>query len=144
MDPEQVAVAERAVVDLMRDVEAMIDSRLAERGDDLISGLLDAEEQGDRLTHDEVVTMVGNLIVGGESHDGVGGSDMLIRKLDKVTVFAVGYGSRTEPPDLAVLRVDYPDRVFQRDHVRGTIVVKDSKVLKNVYPGQPIRKAVLN
>ncbi len=56
-----------SVVDLMVDVEAMIDSRLAERGDDLISGLLDAEEAGDRLTHDEVVTMVGNLIVGG--HD---------------------------------------------------------------------------
>ena len=71
MDPDQVAVAERAVVDLMADVEAMIDSRLAERGDDLISGLLDAEEQGDRLTHDEVVTMVGNLIVGG--HDTTSG-----------------------------------------------------------------------
>jgi hypothetical protein len=71
MDAEEVAVAERAVVGLMRDVEAMIDSRLTERGDDLISGLLDAEEQGDRLTHDEVVTMVGNLIVGG--HDTTSG-----------------------------------------------------------------------
>jgi cytochrome P450 len=71
MDPDQVAVAERAVVDLMVDVEAMIDSRLAERGDDLISALLDAEEAGDRLTHDEVVTMVGNLIVGG--HDTTSG-----------------------------------------------------------------------
>ncbi len=71
MDPDQVAVAERAVVDLMVDVEAMIDSRLNERGDDLISGLLDAEEAGDRLTHDEVVTMVGNLIVGG--HDTTSG-----------------------------------------------------------------------
>jgi N-acyl-D-glutamate deacylase len=28
--------------------------------------------------------------------------------------------------------------------VNGTIIVKDSKVLKGVYPGQPIRKAVLN
>ncbi|HUS42893.1 MAG TPA: cytochrome P450 [Ilumatobacteraceae bacterium] len=71
MDPEQVAVAERAVVGLMRDVEMMIDSRRTQRGDDLISGLLDAEEQGDRLTHDEVVTMVGNLIVGG--HDTTSG-----------------------------------------------------------------------
>jgi cytochrome P450 len=71
MDPEQVAVAERAVVDLMRDVETMIDTRSTERGDDLISGLLDAEEQGDRLTREEVVTMVGNLIVGG--HDTTSG-----------------------------------------------------------------------
>jgi cytochrome P450 len=71
MGPEQIAVAERAVVDLMADVDAMIDSRLDRRGDDLISGLLDAEEAGDRLTHDEVVTMVGNLIVGG--HDTTSG-----------------------------------------------------------------------
>ena len=71
MDPEQVAVAERAVIDLTHAVEAMIDTRLSQRGDDLISGLLDAEEQGDRLTHDEVVTMVGNLIVGG--HDTTSG-----------------------------------------------------------------------
>jgi hypothetical protein len=26
----------------------------------------------------------------------------------------------------------------------GTVVVKDSKVLKGVYPGQPIRNAVLD
>ncbi len=71
MSPDQIAVAERAVADLTADVGAMIDSRLAVRGDDLISGLLDAEEAGDRLTHDEVVTMVGNLIVGG--HDTTSG-----------------------------------------------------------------------
>jgi N-acyl-D-aspartate/D-glutamate deacylase len=27
--------------------------------------------------------------------------------------------------------------------VNGTIVVKDSKVLKGVYPGQPIRNAII-
>ncbi len=67
MDADQIARAEVAVVDLMRDVERMIAARSAQRGDDLISALLEAEEAGDRLTHDEVVTMVGNLIVGG--HD---------------------------------------------------------------------------
>jgi cytochrome P450 len=51
----------------MADVERMIAARANERGDDLISALLDAEEAGDRLAHDEIVTMVGNLIVGG--HD---------------------------------------------------------------------------
>lgn len=71
MDPVQIAVAERAVVALMVEVDAMIDSRADRRGDDLISGLLDAEESGDRLTHGEVVTMVGNLIVGG--HDTTSG-----------------------------------------------------------------------
>ncbi len=67
MDADQIARAEVAVVELMSDVERMIASRSAQRGDDLISALLEAEEAGDRLTHDEVVTMVGNLIVGG--HD---------------------------------------------------------------------------
>jgi len=28
--------------------------------------------------------------------------------------------------------------------VKGTIVVKDSKVLEGVYPGQPIRNAVMD
>ena len=71
MDADQIAVAEAAVVGLMADVEAMIATRLEQRSDDLISALLDAEEEGDKLTHDEVVTMVGNLIVGG--HDTTSG-----------------------------------------------------------------------
>jgi cytochrome P450 len=71
MDAMQIGVAERAVVALTAHVDAMIDSRAAQRGDDLISGLLEAEEAGDRLTHSEVVTMVGNLIVGG--HDTTSG-----------------------------------------------------------------------
>ena len=71
MDAEQVERAEGAVVDLMADVERMIAARTKERGEDLISALLEAEEAGDRLTHDEVVIMVGNLIVGG--HDTTAG-----------------------------------------------------------------------
>ncbi len=67
MEPDQIRTAEAAVVGLSADVERMIAARADQRGDDLISGLLVAEEAGDRLTHDEVVTMVGNLIVGG--HD---------------------------------------------------------------------------
>jgi cytochrome P450 len=67
MDDDQLANAEAAVVDLTPEVERMIDGRSHEGGDDLISALLEAESEGDRLTHDEVVTIVGNLIVGG--HD---------------------------------------------------------------------------
>lgn len=71
MDGDQIATAEDAVVGLTADVDAMIATRLQQRSDDLISALLAAEESGDRLTHDEVVTMVGNLIVGG--HDTTSG-----------------------------------------------------------------------
>jgi cytochrome P450 len=66
MDPDQVAAAETAVAGIMVDVERMIAARVA-GGDDLISALLAAEDAGERLTHDELVTIVGNLIVGG--HD---------------------------------------------------------------------------
>jgi cytochrome P450 len=67
MDAEQIQRADDAVGDLIADVERMISARADERGEDLISALLDAEEAGDRLTHEEVVIMAGNLIVGG--HD---------------------------------------------------------------------------
>ena len=67
MDPDQIERADAAVQRLMVDVERMIDARADLRGDDLISAPLDAEADGERLTHDEVVVMVGNLIVGG--HD---------------------------------------------------------------------------
>jgi uncharacterized membrane protein len=40
-------------------------------------------------------------------------------------VYCLGFGSSQEPPDLAVLEVECPDMVFQKDHVRGTLVLKD-------------------
>lgn len=66
MNPDQIAAAQAAVVGLSEGVDRMIESRRDRRGEDLISALLDAEDAGDRLTHDEVITMVGNLIVGGD------------------------------------------------------------------------------
>jgi cytochrome P450 len=71
MEPEQIERAEVAVVELTADVERMIAARSDRRGEDLISALLEAQADGERLTHDEVVAMVGNLIVGG--HDTTAG-----------------------------------------------------------------------
>lgn len=67
MDPGQIDAAAAAVEGLLIEVDRMISERSARSGDDLISGLLEAEEEGDRLTHDELISMVGNLIVAG--HD---------------------------------------------------------------------------
>jgi len=67
MDAEQIEAAADALGALTDDVAAVVRERQRDRGDDLISDLLSAEEGGDRLTHDELLTMVGNLIVGG--HD---------------------------------------------------------------------------
>ena len=67
MDANQIEAASEAVVRLGDDVDRMIADRAHERGDDVISALLAAEDEGDRLSHEELVAMVGNLIVGG--HD---------------------------------------------------------------------------
>jgi len=67
MDADQIEAAGEALGGLTTDVARIVAERASARGDDLISRLLDAEEDGDRLTNDELVTMVGNLIVGG--HD---------------------------------------------------------------------------
>jgi cytochrome P450 len=68
--PEQADAATISLAHLNAYVEALLGERSRSLGDDLVSALIRAEVEGDRLTHDEVRTMVGNLIVGG--HDTTG------------------------------------------------------------------------
>lgn len=70
MEPAQVVAAERAITELLAYVRELVAERGATAADDLMSALLRAEDQGDRLTRDETVTMVANLLVGG--HDTTG------------------------------------------------------------------------
>lgn len=67
MTPEQVDAATAAIVELVAYVGQLTEQRRHDPGPDLITALLAAEDRGDRLTHDELVTMVANLIVAG--HD---------------------------------------------------------------------------
>jgi cytochrome P450 len=67
MTPEQVADATAAITALLDYVRTLADRRREDPGDDLITALLAAEEDGERLSRDELVSMVANLIVGG--HD---------------------------------------------------------------------------
>jgi cytochrome P450 len=67
MDESQIDAATDAIVAMLDYVRALADKRRSDPGDDLITALLAAEDDGERLTHDEVVAMVANLIVGG--HD---------------------------------------------------------------------------
>ena len=67
MTPEQVADATSAITALLDYVRTLADRRRDDPGDDLITALLAAEEDGERLSRDELVSMVANLIVGG--HD---------------------------------------------------------------------------
>jgi cytochrome P450 len=67
MEPEQITAATDALAALLDYVGDLAKLRRDEPGDDLITALLTAQDQGDRLDRDELVAMVANLIVGG--HD---------------------------------------------------------------------------
>src|SRR5262249_55038483 len=64
---DRLPAAAPALGPVTADVEATVDQRRATPGDDLITALLGVESDGDRLTHDELIRTIGNLIAGG--HD---------------------------------------------------------------------------
>jgi len=70
LTPEQADAATVALEHLDAYIEGLLAERSASLGDDLVSALIRAEVEGERLTHAEVRTMVANLIVGG--HDTTG------------------------------------------------------------------------
>ena len=67
---EQADAATVALARLDDYVEDLLEQRRSAPADDLVSALVAAEVEGQRLTHDEVRTMVANLIVAG--HDTTG------------------------------------------------------------------------
>jgi cytochrome P450 len=70
MTPDQIESATCAVTELQNYVHDLIRRRNDDPGPDLITSLLSAEAGGDRLTHEETVVMISNLLVAG--HDTVG------------------------------------------------------------------------
>jgi len=60
-----LARIEQATAESYGYVEALLQRRAAEPADDLISALLAAEAEGDRLSHPECVNLVMNVIAGG-------------------------------------------------------------------------------
>jgi len=67
MEPAQILAAEEAIVELLAYVGMLVEHRSNAPAGDLMSALVAAEHDGDRLTRDETVRMVSNLLVGG--HD---------------------------------------------------------------------------
>lgn len=70
MTPEQIAAATTAITELQSYVDELTTRRSKAPGQDLITALLAAEADGERLTHDETVAMIANLLVAG--HDTAG------------------------------------------------------------------------
>ena len=56
---------ERAVEEFYQYARALVDARRRDPGDDLISRLIEAEDQGDRLDEEECINLVFNVLVGG-------------------------------------------------------------------------------
>jgi cytochrome P450 len=61
----QLPELEQAATELYDYVERLLPMRAREPGDDLLTALLAAEEAGDKLTHEECVYLVLNVIAGG-------------------------------------------------------------------------------
>lgn len=60
-----LARIERAIVESFEYVDALLAARRAEPADDLLSTLLTAEDEGDRLSHHECVNLALNVLAGG-------------------------------------------------------------------------------
>jgi cytochrome P450 len=67
MDAEQIHDAAGALEALTAYTSELVERRYRQPSDDLMTALLQAEHEGDRLTRHEVVTMVSNLLVA--AHD---------------------------------------------------------------------------
>jgi hypothetical protein len=91
LSAEQAETATIALARLNAYVDGLLEQRRSAPGDDLVSALVVAEVEGQRLTHDEVRTMVANLIVAG--HDTTGSQLgctflTLLRHPDQATLLA--------------------------------------------------------
>ena len=89
-DPDEVAHASQLMVDY---ANSLIDSKRAVRGDDLISELVQVSDGGDRLTQNELVSMIFVLAVAGHI----------------TTIYSIGNAVAnllTHPAELARLQAD--------------------------------------
>jgi cytochrome P450 len=67
MSPEQIAAATEAIGALLGYADELVSRRRRAPHDDLVSDLIAARDEGSRLSHEELLDMVANLLVGG--HD---------------------------------------------------------------------------
>jgi cytochrome P450 len=65
MDPEVLAEIEQGVVDCYAYIDALIETRRTEPGDNLITDLIEVEQAGDKLNPDELRNLVFSVLLGG-------------------------------------------------------------------------------
>jgi cytochrome P450 len=64
-DPEVLAEIEQGVVDCYAYIDALIETRRTEPGDNLITDLIEVEQAGDKLNPDELRNLVFSVLLGG-------------------------------------------------------------------------------
>jgi cytochrome P450 len=134
--PEQRTRANAAAARLERYITDLIEVRRAAPADDLLTDLIRAEEQGDRLSHDELVAQtVGLLIAGFETTTGLiaNGTRALLMHPDQLARLraqpelvdgAVEECLRFDPPIVATGRFLHEDC-----ELGGQRLAKDSRVI---------------
>jgi cytochrome P450 len=65
MNPTVLAEIEQGVVDCYVYIDALIETRRAEPGENLITDLIGAEAAGDKLNHDELRNLIFSILLGG-------------------------------------------------------------------------------
>lgn len=122
--PEQGAAAEEAIKDFVAYLESTLAERRRRRGDDLISAMLEVEEQGDTLSDEEIVgTAILTLNAGHEATVHAIGNALLAlsRRPEAYALLRAGEA----PIGLAVdelLRFDPPLQMFERWVLEDTVV----------------------
>ena len=129
-------------------VTEMIEERRARRRDDLLSALIDAQEEGDRLSADELVAMVVQLIFAGhETTQNLLGNGMfrllqhpeqlaLLRAQPELIPSAIEEMLRYDPP------ITFTSRIATSDtEIDGIPVAADQLVMLNLTAGNhdPLR-----
>ncbi|MDZ4849028.1 MAG: hypothetical protein SGI77_07020 [Pirellulaceae bacterium] len=84
-----------------------------------------ATELGDLLDREQSSVVV--LLSDGQINSGTS----LVEAAQRIPfgqrpIFTVGFGQATEPPDLAIVDVEHPDRLFRRDVLTGKVIVRDT------------------
>jgi len=120
----------RAQDDLDEYVRMLIDSRRTQPREDLLTDLIAAEEEGDRLTTDELVTMVEAVIIGG--------TDTTRNQLGlAISVFARHpdqWSLLAEQPELAPRAVEEVMRYFGAVRATGRYATEDIEYRGVLFP----------
>ena len=128
---EDMAAADQAAAELTEYLESLIESRRRSPGSDLLSALMAAEEQGDRLSHDELLsTVILLLIAGHETTANLVGNGLLalIRQPEQSEALLADPARAVEE----LLRYDGPIQMTER------ITLEDVEVGDRVIPARRI------